>query len=83
MSAWLASILALLPPLAVPCYVALRGGTADRLVALQFATAIGALILVLTSFAFDQPSFIDLPLALAFLSLPGTLVFAHVLERWL
>lgn len=83
MSAWLAAVIALLPPLAVCFYLGLRAETADRLVALELAASISALILVLMSFAFDQPSFIDLPLTLAFLSLPGTLVFAHFLERWL
>jgi len=83
MNVWLAAVLALLPPLAMAGTVALRAGSADRLVAVQLATSISILILVLMSFAFDQPSFIDLPLTLAFLSLPGTLVFAHFLERWL
>lgn len=82
-SPWLAAVIALLPPLAVAFWVGLRAGTADRLVALELAAALSVLILVLMSFAFDQPSFIDVPLTIAFLSLPGTLVFAHFLERWL
>ncbi len=80
---WLAALIAMLPPLALPLWVALRGRTADRLIAAQLASAVAALALVLMSFAFDQPSFIDLPLSLAFLSLPGTLLFALFLERWL
>jgi multisubunit Na+/H+ antiporter MnhF subunit len=83
MSAWLAAVIALLPPLAVAFWAGLRAGTADRLVALQLAAAVSVLILVLMSFAFDQPSFIDVPLTIAFLSLPGTLIFAQFLERWL
>ncbi len=83
MTAWLAALVALLPPLAIPVLVALRGRTLDRLVALQLATSMVMLILVLMSFASDQSSFIDLPLTLALLSLPGTLVFAQFLERWL
>ena len=83
MSPWLAALVALLPPLAVTFWVGLRAGTADRLVALELAATLSVLIMVLMSFAFDQPSFIDLPLTIAFLSLPGTLVFAHFLERWL
>ena len=35
------------------------------------------------TFAFDQSSFIDLALTLALLTLPGTLVMALFLERWL
>ena len=83
MSAWLAAVIAMLPPLGVALAVALRGDTVGRLVAVQFAASIGVLILVLMSFAFDQPSFIDLPLTFAFLSLPGTLIFAQFVERWL
>jgi multisubunit Na+/H+ antiporter MnhF subunit len=35
------------------------------------------------TFAFDQPALIDLALALALLSLPGTLLLSLFLERWL
>jgi multisubunit Na+/H+ antiporter MnhF subunit len=83
MSAWLAAVIALFPPLAAAVAVALSGDTASRLAAVEFAASIGLLVLVLMSFAFDQPSYIDLPLTLALLSLPGTLVFAHFVERWL
>lgn len=83
MSAWLAAVIALLPPLAAAGYVGLTGRVPDRLAAAEFAGTLSTLILVLMSFAFDQPSFLDLPLALVFLSLPGMLVFAHFFERWL
>ena len=56
---------------------------AGRLVAVQLATAIATLVLVLMCFAFDQPAFADLPLALALLAPPGTLVMTLFLERWL
>ncbi len=83
MNVWLIAVLALLPPLAVPAYVAVSRGTADRLIAVELATSIAALILVVMSFAFDQSSFVDLALTLALLTLPSTLVFAQFLERWL
>lgn len=83
MNAWLASAIALMPPLAMPIYVGLRARSANRLVAVMFAGTLTALILVLMSFAFAQPSFVDLALALSLLSLPGTLVMARFLERWL
>lgn len=83
MTAWILALIAMLPPLSVAVAVALRSDIAGRLVALQFAASIALVMLVLMSFAFDQPSFVDLPLTLVFLSLPGTLVFAHFLERWL
>ena len=41
------------------------------------------MVLVAMTFAFDQPSFMDLPLAMALLALPGSLLIAMFLERWL
>ena len=83
MTVWLASVLALLPAFAVPVLAACRGGIEGRLVALQLATALATLILVLMTFAFDQSAFADLPLTLAVLALPGTLVMTLFMERWL
>jgi multisubunit Na+/H+ antiporter MnhF subunit len=84
LNAWLLGSLALLPALAVPVFIACQSGsTATRLVAVQLATSLATLILILMTFAFDQGSFIDLPLALALLALPGTLAMALFLERWL
>ena len=80
---WLAAVIALLPALFVPMIAALRGSAGQRLVAVQLATSLAAVILALMTFVFEQPSFIDLALTLAFLTLPGTLVFALFLERWL
>jgi multisubunit Na+/H+ antiporter MnhF subunit len=82
-NAWLLAVVALLPALAAPCWVALRGTTGDRFAAVQLATSVVTLMLVLMSFAFAQPSYLDLALALVLLALPGTLLFAHFLERWL
>jgi len=82
-TAWLAAVIALLPAFAVPVFVACRGGSGDRLAAVQLAISLATLILVMMSFAFDQSSFIQLPLALVLLGFPGTLVLAHFLERWL
>lgn len=83
MTPWMVATLALLPAFAVPVAMACRGTVAARLVAVQLATSLATLILVLMTFAFDQSSFIDLPLALALLTVPGTLVMALFLERWL
>jgi multicomponent Na+:H+ antiporter subunit F len=83
MTAWLAATIALLPPFAVALWVCWRANTADRLVAVQFATSTAILILATMSFAVDQPSEVDLALTLALLSLPGTLIFAVFVERWL
>lgn len=69
--------------LAVPVAAACRGPVAGRLAAVQLATSLTTWTLVLMTFAFDQSSFVDLALALAILSLPGTLAMALFLERWL
>jgi multisubunit Na+/H+ antiporter MnhF subunit len=59
------------------------GEMPNRLVALEFATAICLFMLMVLSVGYDQPSFIDLSLTLVFLSFPGTVAYAHFLERWL
>jgi multicomponent Na+:H+ antiporter subunit F len=77
------ALLALLPMFAIPVVTALRGNMGGRFVAVQLAVALAIPMLVLMTFAFDQPALIDVALALALLSLPGTLVLAMFLERWL
>lgn len=83
MTPWLLTILICLPPLALPLWTAATGKLGDRFVAVQLGTNVVVLLLVLASFAFDQTSFIDLPLTLVVLSLPGTLMYALFIERWL
>ena len=81
--AWLAASLVTILALLGPIVGALRGGVAHRLAAVQMASVVVAWVLVELSLAFGQPSFLDLALALGLLSLPGTLVMALFLERWL
>lgn len=83
MSPWAVATWGLLPALVVPVLVSFRHEAATRLVAVQFATVISSLLLVLMSFAFDQSSYVDLALALGVLTLPGTLLMAVFIERWL
>ena len=83
MTIWTVTTIALLPPLALALFSACRGPAASRLAAVQLATAVTGMVLALMTFAFDQPAFIDLSLSLALLSMPGTLVMALFLERWL
>jgi multisubunit Na+/H+ antiporter MnhF subunit len=83
MNQWLAALIAVTPALGLGGTYVLHGNTAHRLVALELCSSVVALMLVLMSMGFDQPSFIDLALALVLLGLPGTLVYAHFLERWL
>lgn len=83
MNDWTMAVLAMLPALLIAVVGACRGGTASRLAAVQLAAAVAVLCLELMTFAFDQSAFIDLPLCLALLTLPGTLILALFLERWL
>ena len=83
MTVWMVAAISLLPPVGAALAAALRGPVGQRLVAVQLATALASLLLALTTWAFDQPSFIDLALTLTVLSLPGTLLMALFLERWL
>jgi multisubunit Na+/H+ antiporter MnhF subunit len=83
MSPWIGAAIAMVPALMVPLWVAARGSTANRLVAVLLATVLTCLSGFVFSFASDQPSIVDLFLALGLLSLPGSLLMAHFLERWL
>ncbi|HEY5037097.1 MAG TPA: monovalent cation/H+ antiporter complex subunit F [Chthoniobacterales bacterium] len=68
----------------LPCgWVIVRGKNIDGLVALQMATGLTTLALLLIAQGMHRPSFFDLALALALLSVPSTLLFAHFFERWL
>jgi len=82
-SVWMLAILALLPVFALAVAAALRGRLGERFVAVQLASGLSIPMLVLMTFAFDQSALIDLALALALLSLPGTLLLAMFMERWL
>lgn len=80
---WVWLTIALVPPLTVPVVVALAGTVNARLAALQMAGALAAFLLAAMTFATDQSSFIDLALCLSLLSVPGTLLTALFMERWL
>ena len=83
MTVWMLATIAVVPALALPLLAACRGDTAARFVAVQLASSVASLVLILLTFAFDQSSFVDLALALTMLTLPSTLLMALFLERWL
>lgn len=83
MNAWLSTSLALLLALAPVGVVCFKRDALDRLAGLEMATVIGSLLLLTIAQGLHQPSFYDLALALALLSLGGSLVFVRFLERWL
>jgi multisubunit Na+/H+ antiporter MnhF subunit len=80
---WLLASLGLIPPLLVAVAVAGTGEIGRRFVATALASSLAIFVLLALSFAFDQPSSVDLALTLALLTLPGTLVLALFVERWL
>ena len=74
----------LLLPALIPCgYVIARKPPADGLAALQLAGIVTTLIALLLAAGFHRPVVADIPVALAILSFPSSLLFAHFLERWL
>ncbi len=83
MSLWFAGSLGLLVALVPTGIVCFKRDAMDRLAGLEMATVLGALALMTIAQGLHQPSFYDLALALALLSLGGSLVFVRFLERWL
>jgi multisubunit Na+/H+ antiporter MnhF subunit len=68
----------------IPCGVdMLRGKTMPRLVALELASCVTALILVVLAQQSKEASFYDVAIAFVVLSWPAGVVFAHFLERWI
>ena len=69
--------------LALAACLTWRGRPGQRFTAYQLATTVSVTILTLLTFATDQASFTDLALTLVLLTLPGTLLMAVFLERWI
>ena len=83
MNAWLWAASGILLSL-VPCgVVVFRAGLGDRLVALEMASTLVTIELLLLAQGFNRSSFFDLPLTLALLSFGGGMVFARFVQRWL
>lgn len=82
-SGWLLASGGLIPPLLVAATAAGSGKIVKRLVGSELVTSLAIFTLLALSFAFEQPSSIDLALTLALLTLPGTVILALFVERWL
>ena len=80
---WTWTAIALLACLAGPFIRCVRGDAMSRLVALEAAGSIAAVVLLLLAEAFHRVPFVDLALTLALLAFGAGLVFARFLERWL
>jgi multicomponent Na+:H+ antiporter subunit F len=82
-TSWLIASIGLLPPLLIAIIACGRQAIDRRLIAVQLASSLAMLLLIAMSFAFDQASSIDVSVMLVLLTLPGTLVLALFVERWL
>ncbi|HZO95250.1 MAG TPA: monovalent cation/H+ antiporter complex subunit F [Candidatus Baltobacteraceae bacterium] len=83
MNVWYAASIAMLLCL-IPCVVvAVRGRAIDALIALEVATALGVIALLLLEQGMQRQTFFDVSLALAVLAFPSTLLFARFYRRWL
>jgi multicomponent Na+:H+ antiporter subunit F len=79
---WLIAATVLLTGL-VPClWVAMRGSIVGALAALELASTLTTLALVLIAQGLHRDSFMDLALVSALLSFAGALTFTRFLERW-
>lgn len=84
MNAWFAACLALLAGLIGCAILALRRrDLGEMLPPVLMAGAITTITVLLMAVGLNRASFGDLGLALAVLSVPASLLYAHVLEHWL
>jgi multisubunit Na+/H+ antiporter MnhF subunit len=81
---WLTAATALLAGL-LPCgWVLVRGRLTEALVALELASTVVTVVLLLLAQGFHRSSYFTVPLVLAALSFLGSLVFIRFLgDRWL
>jgi multisubunit Na+/H+ antiporter MnhF subunit len=81
-NAWLVAATVLIAGL-LPClWVAMRGTIVGALAALELASTITTLALMLIAQGLHRDPFMDLALVSAVLSFAGALAFARFLERW-
>lgn len=79
MNIWLIAATALLAGL-LPCgWVIMRARLTDALVALELASTLATVVLVLLAEGFHRSSYFTVPLVLAALSFVGTLVYIRFL----
>ena len=82
LNVWLIATTVLLTGL-VPClWVAMRGSIVSALAALELASTITTLALLMTAQGLRRDPFVDLALVSAILSFTGALTFVRFLERW-
>jgi multicomponent Na+:H+ antiporter subunit F len=80
---WLIASTALLVLLLPAGLLALRGALLERLVAMQLASTIGVIALVLLAQGFERDVYFDIAVVTAAMSFVGTLFYVRALEEWL
>lgn len=81
-AAWALASLFLLPPLVAALFTAWRGPVGTRFVGVQIAGSTGIVVMTAMTFAFDQPSSIDLAVTFGVLTVTASLLYAVFVERW-
>jgi multisubunit Na+/H+ antiporter MnhF subunit len=83
MNGWLWAAVVMLVVGLVPCvWVAMRSTILSALAALELASTVTTLTLVLIAQGVHRDPFMDLAVVSAVLSFAGALTFARFLERW-
>ena len=81
MNVWLVASTVLLAALALPLSVLVRAPHLDALVALELASTVVVVVLLLLSEGFHRSIYTALPMTLAALSLVGGLVLVQLVHR--
>ncbi len=81
MNVWLIAALALLPALLACGVVSFRSSALSGLVAMELASAISVVELMLFSEGTHRQPFVDLALVLAVMGFIGSLAFARLMEH--
>ena len=82
MTVWFAACTSLILGLVPLGSVIVRRSIVEAVVALELASVLNTLVLLLLAEAYHRPAFMDLAVVLALLSLAGGLVVARMIERW-
>jgi multicomponent Na+:H+ antiporter subunit F len=80
---WLIASTALLVLLLLAGLLAMRGALLERLVAMQLASTIGVIALVLLAQGFERDVYFDIAVVTAAMSFVGTLFYVRAFEEWL
>jgi multicomponent Na+:H+ antiporter subunit F len=80
---WTAAAVLLTLLLGLTTIGVVRGGTLERVVALQLAGVLAPLLAIVVALTSGRGLYLEVGLALAVVSLGGALAYARFLERWL